>query len=105
MQRTNVWTPRGESGSGGCVCVCVMNWAIGIDIYTLICMKWITITNLLYKKINKIQKIQKIKKRVAGLFGMRKKKKIGNQSSKPNDLILCVSTQPLKPIRFYNKMR
>ena len=31
----------------------VMNWEIGIDIYTLICIKWITTKNLLYKKINK----------------------------------------------------
>ena len=28
----------------------VMNWEIGIDIYTLICIKWITNENLLYKK-------------------------------------------------------
>ena len=34
-------------GGGG------MNWEIGIDIYTLICIKWITSKNLLYKK-NKI---------------------------------------------------
>ena len=33
----------------------VMNWEIGIDIYTLICIKWITNNNLLYKKINKIK--------------------------------------------------
>ena len=45
MQRTNVWTPRGESGWGGGG---VMNWEIGIDIYTLICIKWITNENLLY---------------------------------------------------------
>ena len=32
------------------------NWEIGIDIYTLICIKWITNKNLLYKKINKILK-------------------------------------------------
>ena len=32
----------------------VMNWEIGIDIYTLICIKWITNKNLLYKKMNKI---------------------------------------------------
>ena len=47
MQRTNVWTPRGEcgrSGGGG------MNWEIGIDIYTLICIKQITNKNLLCKK-------------------------------------------------------
>ena len=31
----------------------VMNWEIEIDIYTLICIKWITNKNLLYKKINK----------------------------------------------------
>ena len=29
----------------------VMNWEIGIDIYTLICIKWITNKNLLYKII------------------------------------------------------
>ena len=48
MQRTNVWTPRGESGDGdgdgG------MNWEIGIDIHTLICRKQITNKNLLCKK-------------------------------------------------------
>ena len=43
----------GASGGGG------MNWEIGIDIYTLICIKWITNKNLLYKKINKIQKFLK----------------------------------------------
>ena len=35
----NVWTPRGKSGRG-CVGVgVVMNWAIGIDMYTLMCIK------------------------------------------------------------------
>ena len=33
----------GWSGGG-------MNWEIGIDIYTLICIKWITNKNLLCKK-------------------------------------------------------
>ena len=28
-----------------------MNWAIGIDMYTVICIKWMTNKNLLYKKI------------------------------------------------------
>ena len=37
----------GGGGSG-------MNWEIGIDIHTLICIKQITNKNLLYKK-NKIQ--------------------------------------------------
>ena len=40
-------------GAGG------MIWEIGIDIYTLICIKWITNKNLLYKKINKILKFKK----------------------------------------------
>ena len=35
----------GGGGGGG------MNWEIGIDIYTLICIKWITNKNLLCKKI------------------------------------------------------
>ena len=33
----------------------VMNWEIGIDIYTVICIKCITNKKLLYKKINKIK--------------------------------------------------
>ena len=41
---------RGSAGGGG------MNWEIGIDIYTLIRLKWITNKNLLYKKINKVLK-------------------------------------------------
>ena len=40
---------EGAGGEG------VMNWEIGIDIYTLICIKWVTNKNLLYKKINKIE--------------------------------------------------
>ena len=41
---------RGQGcGDGG------MNWDIGIDIYTLTCIKWITNKNLLYKKINKVK--------------------------------------------------
>ena len=40
-----------------------MNWAIGIDIYTLIRVKWISNKNLLYKNINKIQKLKKKKKK------------------------------------------
>ena len=48
--RSREKTPRGKSGSrggGG-----VMNCKIRIDIYTLICIKWITNKNLLYKKID-----------------------------------------------------
>ena len=33
MERTNVWIPRGKGGGGG------MNWEIGVDIYTLLCIK------------------------------------------------------------------
>ena len=39
-------------GGGG-----VMNWAIGIDTYTLMCTKWMINKNLLYK--NKTQKFKK----------------------------------------------
>ena len=54
MLRTNVWTPRGESGgvgggSGG------MHWEIGIDMYTLMCIKWMTNKNLLYSTGNSTQ--------------------------------------------------
>ena len=34
-------------GDGG-----VLNWAIGIDMYTLMCIKLMTNKDLLYKKIN-----------------------------------------------------
>ena len=36
----------GGGGGGG-----VMNWVIGIDMYTLMCIKLMTNKNLLYKKI------------------------------------------------------
>ena len=48
-------------GGGGAV----MNWEIGIDIYTLIFIKWITNKNVLCKKINKI----KFKKKTI-IFGL-----------------------------------
>ena len=38
----------GKVGGGGGG---VMNWEIGTDTYTLICIKWLTNKNLLYKKI------------------------------------------------------
>ena len=39
-----------QGGDGG-----VMNWVIGIDMYTLMSIKLMTNKNLLYKKINKIK--------------------------------------------------
>ena len=48
--------PQG-GGDGG-----VMNWGIGIDMYTLMCIKLMNNKNLLYKKRNKCNsKIQKKK--------------------------------------------
>ena len=41
------WRGAGGGGGGGGA---GMNWEIGIDMYTLICIKWITNKNLLYKK-------------------------------------------------------
>ena len=43
-------------GDGG-----VMNWEIGIDMYTLMCIKLMTNKSLFYKKINKI-KFKNLKK-------------------------------------------
>ena len=40
----------GGGGGGG-----VMNWVIGIDMYTLMCIKLMTNKSLLYKKRNKIK--------------------------------------------------
>ena len=75
-----------REGGGG------MNWEIGIDIYTLICIKWITNKNLLYKKINKIQKkrkkigklilkvIRKSKVNILAKTILKKKNKVGRLS-------------------------
>ena len=49
----------GGGGGGG------MNWETGVDIYTLICIKWITDENLLYKK----NEILKLKKKQSPLSG------------------------------------
>ena len=46
--------PAGGGGGGA------MNWEIGIDMYTLMCIKWMTNKNLLYKIINEILKFKKI---------------------------------------------
>ena len=52
---------KAAGGEGGGV----RNWEIGIDMYTLMCIKWMTNKNLLYRKINKIKfKISKKKDRV-----------------------------------------
>ena len=40
------WGKLPGVGGGG-----VLNWAVGIDMYTLMCTKWMTNKNLLYKKI------------------------------------------------------
>ena len=49
---------RQGGGGGG-----VMNWAIGIDMYTLMCIKLMTNKDLLYKK-NKLNKIKKLKNKI-----------------------------------------
>ena len=41
---------KAQGGGGGRG----MNWEIGIDMYTLMCIKLMTNRDLLYKKINKI---------------------------------------------------
>ena len=42
-------------GDGG-----VLNWAIGIDMYTMICIKLMTNKNLQYKQTNKQKNIMKL---------------------------------------------
>ena len=44
----------GNQGGEGGVDGGGMNWEIGTDMYTLMCIKLMTNKNLLYKKINKI---------------------------------------------------
>ena len=59
VENKHMDTKGGKWGGGGGG---VMNWEIGIGMYILICIKWITNRNLLYKKINKI-KFKNSKKR------------------------------------------
>ena len=42
-------TKGGNRGGGGGGDGGVLNWAIGIDMYTLMCIKFMTNKNLLYK--------------------------------------------------------
>ena len=44
----------GHQGGKAAGCGGGMNWEFGIDIDTLICIKWITNKDLLHKKIDKI---------------------------------------------------
>ena len=44
VENKHMDTKGGKQGGGG------MNWEIGIDMYTIICIKQITNKNLLYKK-------------------------------------------------------
>ena len=53
-------------GGGG-----VMNWEIGIDMYTLMCIKLMTNKNLLCKKINKIKLKKKNLKQRTRVWGGR----------------------------------
>ena len=46
LTKVKLTVTKGERRGG-------INWEIGIDIQTLICIKWITNKNLLYKKIKK----------------------------------------------------
>ena len=49
-----------------------MNWEIGIDMYTLMCIKWMSNKNLLYKKINK----RKFKNKKKLMVKRKKERKI-----------------------------
>ena len=55
---------KGESRGGGGGDGGVMNWAIGIDMYTLMCIKLMNNKNLLYKKMNKMKFKTSKKKRM-----------------------------------------
>ena len=44
------WGKPRWGGDGG-----VLNWAIGIVMYTLMCIKLMTNKDLLYKKLNKVK--------------------------------------------------
>ena len=62
--REQTYGHQGGKAMGGVGVGGVMNWAIGIDMYTLMCIKWMTNKNLLHEKINKI----KFKKNIAKIW-------------------------------------
>ena len=53
-----------RGGDGG-----VLNWAIGIDIYTLMCIKLMTNKNLQYKNTSKQKKPTNTKLSLGYLYG------------------------------------
>ena len=63
--REQTYGHQGGKAAGGGVGG-VMNWAIGIDMYALMCIKWM-IKDLLYKKINNI-KFKNSKKNVFSVY-------------------------------------
>ena len=48
---------------------CVLNWVIGIDMYTLMCIKLMTNKNLQYKKTNKQTETTNTKLSLGYLYG------------------------------------
>ena len=77
----------------------VMNWAIGIDMYTLMCIKLMTNKNLLYKKINKIQKFKK--KTKTKKTQSKKKTKQLSKFIKAENRIEDEGTGPMLPLGIY----
>ena len=63
--REQTYGHQGGKAAGGGVGG-VMNWVIGIDMYALMCIKWM-IKDLLYKKINNI-KFKNSKKNVFSVY-------------------------------------
>ena len=65
-KRMDTKAGKAVGGGGG-----VMNWEIGIDMYTLMCIKLMTNKNLLCKKINKIKLKKKNLKQRTRVWGGR----------------------------------
>ena len=66
-----------------------MNWEIGIDIYALICIKWMNNKNLLYKKIKRVEVEKKRKKDILELKykGLGNKLDVGNKEETEDAII------------------
>ena len=81
-----------RGGGGG-----VMNWAIEIDVYTLMCIKWMTNKNLLYKK----KKKKKERKAWASLVAQWLRIRLPMQGTRVRALLredptCCRATKPLR---------
>ena len=86
---TNGGKPQGGGGGGA------MNWAIGIDMYTLMWIKLMTNKDLLYKKINKIKLKRKKKKEEREVEGSQEQRREERRGENRRDKVIKGTPVPI----------